>query len=606
MAGEFALQAGKLAEAARWYLQAAQQTDGDAGLAERATRISMLANDDASAAKGLALWQQRAPSSLTMRSAAAALAMRQGDVKAARGDLQALLADPDERGWKFALAALIGGGRDPAVPAQVLGELVDANAIPPKIEAWQEFGRLALRMDKPELARRMIDEVVKRFPEEPRVALLRASQLQQAGETGKALSLLHDVEPKTRQDPELRNAVAIAYDSLGQPSAAERVLAFGPQDVQTWGMRASLLAKQGDKAALSNLYNELSRQAAKPDPAQRLLLGKIAEYLKRYPEAVQWYHSVPGGDELSEARLRAANAQALAGRLPQALDEVHAIQSDAVVDDDVRRDAYLLEAELRQRADDSAGELDALARGLAAYPDDNGLLYARALTWERRDEIPRAEADLRKILVTDPENVPALNALGYTLADRTGRLQEALELIDRARVAEPDNAAIVDSYGWVLYRLGRKEEALVQLRRAWTLAKDPRSPPMSAKCCGCWASMTRPAISSTKRPSSTLKTARCCAPARNSIHECFPDPAAAVGNRGPGADRLYQRGHAEDPGAGGGRGCFGRGGAGRSGARGRAAGTAGLGFPGPGRGQQGQGRRQRTHRLEAGRTPLCG
>ncbi|PJL45734.1 hypothetical protein B9Y74_21875 [Stenotrophomonas maltophilia] len=473
MAGEFALQAGKLAEAARWYLQAAQQTDGDAGLAERATRISMLANDDASAAKGLALWQQRAPSSLTMRSAAAALAMRQGDVKAARGDLQALLADPDERGWKFALAALIGGGRDPAVPAQVLGELVDANAIPPKIEAWQEFGRLALRMDKPELARRMIDEVVKRFPEEPRVALLRASQLQQAGETGKALSLLHDVEPKTRQDPELRNAVAIAYDSLGQPSAAERVLAFGPQDVQTWGMRASLLAKQGDKAALSNLYNELSRQAAKPDPAQRLLLGKIAEYLKRYPEAVQWYHSVPGGDELSEARLRAANAQALAGRLPLALDEVHAIQSDAVVDDDVRRDAYLLEAELRQRADDSAGELDALARGLAAYPDDNGLLYARALTWERRDDIPRAEADLRKILVTDPENVPALNALGYTLADRTGRLQEALELIDRARVAEPDNAAIVDSYGWVLYRLDRKEEALVQLRRAWTLAKDP-------------------------------------------------------------------------------------------------------------------------------------
>ncbi|KAG1218059.1 hypothetical protein G6F35_008632 [Rhizopus arrhizus] len=319
----------------------------------------------------------------------------------------------------------------------------------------------------------MIDEVVKRFPEEPRVALLRASQLQQAGETDKALSLLHDVEPKTRQDPELRNAVAIAYDSLGQPSAAERVLAFGPQDVQTWGMRASLLAKQGDKAALSNLYNELSRQAAKPDPAQRLLLGKIAEYLKRYPEAVQWYHSVPGGDELSEARLRAANAQALAGRLPLALDEVHAIQSDAVVDDDVRRDAYLLEAELRQRADDSAGELDALARGLAAYPDDNGLLYARALTWERRDDIPRAEADLRKILVTDPENVPALNALGYTLADRTGRLQEALELIDRARVAEPDNAAIVDSYGWVLYRLGRKEEALVQLRRAWTLAKDP-------------------------------------------------------------------------------------------------------------------------------------
>ncbi|MBK0024610.1 tetratricopeptide repeat protein [Stenotrophomonas sp. S48] len=473
IAGEFALQAGKLAEAARWYLQAAQQTDGDAGLAERATRIAMLANEDANAAKALALWQQRAPASLPMRSAAAALAMRQGNVKTARSELQSLLQDRDEQGWKFALAALIGGGRDPAVPAQVLGELVDANAIPARIEVWQEFGRLALRMEKPELAQRMIDEVVRRFPQEPRVALLRASQLQQAGQTGQALTLLQGVEPQTRQDPDLRNAVAIAYDSLGQPAAAERVLAYGPQDVQTWGMRASLLAKQGDKAALGNLYNELSRQAAKPDPAQRLLLGKIAEYLQRYPEAVNWYHSVPGGEELSEARLRAANAQGLAGRQDLALQEVHAIQSDATVDDDVRRDAYLLEAELRQRADDLPGELDALARGLAAYPDENALLYARGLAWERRDDIPRAEADLRKILVTEPENVPALNALGYTLADRTGRYQEALELIDRARVAEPDNAAIVDSYGWVLYRLGRNEDALVQLRRAWTLAKDP-------------------------------------------------------------------------------------------------------------------------------------
>ena len=111
--------------------------------------------------------------------------------------------------------------------------------------------------------------------------------------------------------------------------------------------------------------------------------------------------------------------------------------------------------------------------GWRPIPDDNALLYARGLAWERRDRIDRAEADLRKILVTDAENVAALNALGYTLADRTTRYQEALELIDRARVAEPDEAAIIDSYGWVLYRLGRNAEALVELRRAFTLQKDP-------------------------------------------------------------------------------------------------------------------------------------
>ncbi len=472
MAGEFALQAGKLPEAARWYLEAAEAGRDDAGLAERATRIAMLANDDVRAAKALKLWEARAPRSLAQRSAAAALDLRTGELKAARTELTALLAAPDPRGWRFALAALVGGGRDPAVSAKVLGELVEANAIPNQLDAWQEFGRLAMRMDQPVLARRMIDEVVRRFPGEPRVALLNASQMFQSGRRDEALAALKAVEPKARQDPELRNAVAIAYDAMGDARAAERLLAVGPQDVQTWGMRASLLAKEKDDAALSALYAELSRQANKPDPGQRLLLGKIAEYLKRPAEAVDWYHSVPGGEERAEARLRAANAQYLVGRTDLAFAEVHAIQSDATVDDEARRDAYLLEAELRQRGNDLPGELDALARGLAAYPDENGLLYARALAWERRDDVPRAEADLRKILVTEPENVAALNALGYTLADRTTRYQEALELIDRARVAEPDNAAIIDSYGWVLYRLGRNEEALVQLRRAWTLAKD--------------------------------------------------------------------------------------------------------------------------------------
>ena len=472
LVGEFALQAGKLPESAAQYLLAAQASDGDAGLAERATRIAMLANDDARAAQALALWQQRAPRSLAMRSAAAALAMRQGKPELAATELKALLAAPGEEGWRFTLAALVGGGRDPGVPAQVLEALVEADAIPDRIEVWQEFGRLAMRMDRPELAQRMVDEVVRRFPQDPRVALLRASQLQQTGHTAEAVAVLQALEPQTRSSVDLRNAVAIAYDGMNETVAAERVLSSGPQDTQTYGMRASLLAKQDDATALTALYAELSRAASKPDPAQRLLLGKIAEYLKRYQEAVDWYHSVPGGDELSEARLRAANAQGLLGNQAKALEEVRAVQSDAVLAEEARRDAYLLEAELRLRAGDEAGELDALARGLAAYPDENALLYARALAWERRDDIPRAEADLRKVLVTEPENVAALNALGYTLADRTHRYQEALELIDRARVAEPDNPAIIDSHGWVLYRLGRNEEALVQLRRAYGLAKD--------------------------------------------------------------------------------------------------------------------------------------
>jgi len=473
LAGEFSLQAGKLADAARWYLLAAEQAPGDIGLAERATRIAMIAGDDARATQALALWAQRDPGAVAVRATRASLAMRKGDAKLARRELLAVLRAPEPLAWRYAVLALATGGRDPAVPAQVLGQLVDANAIPEDLDAWQEFGRLALRMDRPELAQRMVAEVVRRFPEEPRVVLLHATQLNQAGRKDEAISLLKGIEPKAGGDDELRNALAFAYDALGEPQAAERVLATGTQNLQTWGMRASLLAKQKDDAALLALYQDIAAKASKPDPEQRLLLGKIAEYLKRYQEAVDWYHGVPGGEQRGEAQLRAVNALHLLGEKGKANTQVHAIQADAGLDDDVRRDAYLLEAELQQRDANISAETEVLTRGLAAFPDDGALLYARALAWERNDDVPRAEADLRKVLVAEPENVAALNALGYTLADRTHRYQEALELIDRARVAEPDNAAIVDSYGWVLYRLGRNTEALEHLRRAWSLNKDP-------------------------------------------------------------------------------------------------------------------------------------
>ncbi len=473
LAGEFSLQAGKLPDAARWYLQAAQEAKGDVGLAERATRIAMLADDADRAEQALALWAQRDPGSVAVRGTRGALAMRNGDAKLARKELLAVLRSPEPRAWRYALLALATGGRDPAVPADVLGQLVDANAIPDDLEAWQEFGRLALRMERPELSRRMVAEVVKRFPDEPRVTLLHASQLNQAGKKDEALVLLKGIEPKAEKDDELRAALAIAYDMLGDTAAAEHVLSVGEQNLQSWGMRASLLAKQKDDAALLALYQDISAKASKPDPDQRLLLGKIAEYLKRYQEAVDWYHGVPGGEHRGEAQLRAVNALYLLGDKAEAAKEVQSVQTDASLDDDVRRDAYLLQSELQLRDGNAQAELDVLARGLAAFPDDSALLYARALAWERSDDVPRAEADLRKVLVAEPENVAALNALGYTLADRTHRYQEALELIDRARVAEPDNAAIVDSYGWVLYRLGRNDEALVHLRRAWTLNKDP-------------------------------------------------------------------------------------------------------------------------------------
>lgn len=471
LVGEFALQSGRLDDAAQAYLQAARDAD-DVALAERATRIALLAKDDKRAAQALDLWRRQGGEGLNLAAAEAVLAIRRGDERAARKHLSQLLKAPGDSGWRQALGVLSGGARDPKQSARLLERLISDDQIPDKLPAWLAFGGLAQGLEQPALVERIVEEVVERFPGEARVGLLRANQLRESGKTDEARELLASLAAQAGDDADLRRAIADEYHRLGDYHAAEAVIAKGLQDDQTYAMRAALLAQAEDKDALTRLYQELRARASEPDPQRRLLLGQMAEFLDRFDEALEWYRGVPGGPQRWPARLRSANVLHELGRTDEAYKSLRDLQADASVDDEARRDAYLLEASLRQEDKDAGGEMDAYARGLAAFPDDPEVLYARALSWERRDDIPRAEADLRKILVTEPDNVAALNALGYTLADRTTRYREALQLIERARTAEPDNAAIIDSYGWVLYRLGRKEEALVELRRALTLQKD--------------------------------------------------------------------------------------------------------------------------------------
>lgn len=473
IAGEFALQSGQLGEAARHYLQAARSAN-DPVLAERATRIALLANEDALARQCFELWQSLAPQTSAPRQAVAAtLDLRAGKRRAARNELKGLLASGDD-GWKQVLAALIGAvGQQPKLVVAVLGDLVDDRSIPDRLEPWLGFGGLAQRLDQPALVERIVKQVVARFPGEPRVALLRAQLLREDGKVDEARDLLAGMEGAAKLSLPLRWSLAGEYDALGDPAKAAAVLAFGPQDESSYAQRASLLDKAKDKAGLTRLYEEAKREATRPDPGRRLLLGQLAEVLERHDEALAWYASVPVEPARAIARLRSANVLFALDRKAEAFDGLHAMQSEAALQDETRRDAYLLEADLRLKDKDQPGELDAYARGLAAFADDQTLLYSRALLWERRDDVAKAEADFRRILVSTPDDVTTLNALGYTLADRTTRYKEALELIDRARVAEPGSAAIIDSYGWVLFRLGRNAEALDQLRRAYTLQKDP-------------------------------------------------------------------------------------------------------------------------------------
>jgi len=204
--------------------------------------------------------------------------------------------------------------------------------------------------------------------------------------------------------------------------------------------------------------------------AARYYLGQIAENADQTDTAISEYKRVSRGEHYLNAQIRAAVLLAENGDITTARSHLHGLPQPSA-QQAVR--IYRAEAEILSRVDDLQGAMAVYDRALVEYEGNQDLLYARAMLAERLDRIDILEADLNSILSKDPDNADALNALGFTLADRTDRHEEALVLIERAIAIKPDDFYIVDSMGWVLYRLGRYEESLNYLQRALVLSNDP-------------------------------------------------------------------------------------------------------------------------------------
>jgi tetratricopeptide (TPR) repeat protein len=473
MAGEFALQQGDLTAAARYYLLAAQVSP-DAAVAERATRVAVLADQPAMAQRALARWRALAPESLPMRAAALSLALRQGEQEQAMDEVRELFAAPGLDGFQAALTVLSQARGDEAVIARAVARGIHGEKLlPGTLSAWLQFAGVARRLDDRPLSDEVVEAGLARFPDDPRARLLRASRLREAGDEAGARQALRDLHKADDLPDDLRLPAAGELARLGEFSEAAALLATAPQDDSTYGQRAAWLVAADDRAGLLTLYREVVALAAAPSPARRLLLGHLAEALERWDEAEGWYAGVVRGAGHDLAMLRRARTLDQLDRMPEALDLLHELQADESADGERQRDSYLFESEMLERRDRPDDALAAIDKGLKVFEDDPVMLYARAMLHDRSNRVDAALADLRRIIDEDPEDAQALNAYGYTLSDRAGRHADALPYIERAYALEPESAPVIDSLGWVNYHLGRPERALELLQRAWERLKDP-------------------------------------------------------------------------------------------------------------------------------------
>ena len=224
------------------------------------------------------------------------------------------------------------------------------------------------------------------------------------------------------------------------PDNADAVFALG---------LLSLQAGLNDEAA--KLFERLLDLDGSTTTRAQYYLGQMAELNGDYQKAVDWYSSVRGGPNFHDAQLRIAVALARLGEVDQAREHLHSLASNNPA---VQSRLYQVEGEILVDAGRYEDALAVYNQALTEQPGNHDLRYARALLGERMDNLKLLESDLRRILTEDPENAQALNALGYTLTDRTDRHQEALDLIQRAYALSPEDAAVTDSMGWVNFRLG--------------------------------------------------------------------------------------------------------------------------------------------------------
>jgi tetratricopeptide (TPR) repeat protein len=477
MAAEVAAQRGDLGTAYAVYLKLGRETR-DPRLARRATELALQGRALPESIEAARLWSELAPKS---SDAAQTLAM----LYAANGQF--------EEAYRLFAEQL----KTAAKPAEELGRIQRAlTRSQDKAGAFALLERLAQPYGKtPEvrlvlsngaqaagLTTRAIEEAkaaAELAPDSERAVLTAAQAMQQTERPG-ALAMLSSFLQRNPASADVRLAYARLLIADRQYAAArfefERLLKDDPKNPDLVYSMA-LLSMQGNLRADARSY--LQRYLALLDEpgneerdadAAYLNLAQIAEEEKQYAEALKWLRKIEGGEEYVPARLREASVLAKMQRMDEARKLVRSIKAQS---DDERVQLVIAEAQLLRDANRHEESYSLLAQSLAKNPDNPSLLYDTAMSAEKTNRVVEMEKHLRRLIELKPDYAHAYNALGYTFADRNTRLAEALQLIEKAHTLTPDDPYILDSLGWVHFRLGNLKQAREFLERAYQAKPEP-------------------------------------------------------------------------------------------------------------------------------------
>lgn len=474
LAGEMAAGRNQPGVAAKHFLSAATEIK-DAKLAARATALALAADDVDLAEQGAQQWLALEPTDATPRELLLRLHLRAGDLTGSLSQAQAL-AQGHAAGIEEGLRAVALLMRQETTRTDaalvVMNQLIAPYSERPG--AHYAMGLLALGAGQSDIALSAAEQALKLDPSSDEAALLMASaliklnRLQAADEQMQQLlaqsadpvalrmgyaKLLLDAEANEAAADQLRKVIAAAPDNEDARYALG-VLELKQQNLDAARVQFKALVKSGDRRSDAAYY-----------------LGRIAQVEQQTKAALSWYSQVSAGNHIIDASVRRAQILASTGRIEDARTLLLQLRRQFPR---IELQVLLTEAEMLTRAGAHDQALELFEAALEVYPDEGDLIYGRSLVYEQRGDIQRAERDLRSLIEQDPEDARALNALGYMLAvHRPARLNEARDLVERALDITPDDPAVIDSIGWIEFRLGNVDAAYAHLQRAYEQLDDP-------------------------------------------------------------------------------------------------------------------------------------
>ncbi|MGY2291386.1 tetratricopeptide repeat protein [Pseudomonas sp. SDO528_S397] len=436
----------------------------DPGISERAFRIAEYLGADQAALDTSLIWARNAPEDLEAQRAAAIQLARAGRYDDAMVYMERVLQGKGDTHFDFLALSAADTDQD---TRNGLMKSFDRLLQKHPNNSQLIFGKaLLLQQDEePDAALKLLEQ---HPPEDGEIApiLLRARLLQSLNRGKEAIPLLEKNIKKYPEDKRLRLTYArmlVEQDRMEDAKVqfAGLVQQYPEDDELRYSLALVCLEAKAWDEAKGYLEDLIARESH--EDSAHLNLGRIAEERNDPQAALVEYAKVGAGNDYLPAQLRQADILMSNGRTDEAEKRLAAARD---AEPDYAIQLYLIQAETLSANKQGDRAWKVLQQALQQYPDDLNLLYTRAMQAEKRDDLPQLEKDLRLIIKRDPDNAMALNALGYTLSDRTTRYAEARELIEKAHQLNPEDPAVLDSLGWVNYRLGNLDEAERLLRQA--------------------------------------------------------------------------------------------------------------------------------------------